>query len=113
MTAENHLAEIQTARQRLQSFGPDNLTSVELLGLVLGAGKGNELTMALAQRLLTDHGGLIGLARLNLYELCSEQGIGLARAAQIEATLELGRRMVREAVADRPQIMSAADAARW
>jgi DNA repair protein RadC len=112
MTAENRLSAIQTPRQRLQCFGPDKLTTPELLALVIGTGNSTDRTMELAQRLLTEHGGLIGLARLNLYEMCSEPGIGLAKAAQIEASLELGKRLVLDAIVDRPQINSPGDAAK-
>jgi DNA repair protein RadC len=69
---------------------------------VIRTGSANDKTMELAQRLLTEHGGLIGLARLNLYELCNERGVEEAKAAQIQATLALGRRLMREAMAARP-----------
>jgi DNA repair protein RadC len=55
--------------------------------------------------------GLAGLARASPPELMAERGLGLAKTAQLKAALELGRRLLVESPADRPQIRSPADAA--
>ncbi|MBL6960363.1 MAG: DNA repair protein RadC, partial [Anaerolineales bacterium] len=44
-------------------------------------------------------------------ELCAQHGIGEAKAAQIKAAIELGRRLTLEAPEERPTINSPADAA--
>jgi DNA repair protein RadC len=59
MTAENHALALEPPRQRLQCFGPDSLTTPEMLALVLGSGNVSDKTLELAQSLLTKHGGLI------------------------------------------------------
>ena len=51
-------------------------------------------------------------ARLGLPELCALRGLGLAKAAQLQAAFELGRRLALETQGARPQITCPADAAR-
>jgi DNA repair protein RadC len=63
------------------------------------------------QRLLQSLGGLAGLQRASYEEVCSQHGVGPAKAAQIKAAIELGRRLVVEAPEERPAIHSPAEAA--
>lgn len=44
-------------------------------------------------------------------ELCNQHGIGEAKAAQIKAAIELGRRLTLELPEERPAVNSPADAA--
>ncbi len=78
-------------RERLLREGPAALADYELLAIVLGAGRRGESALALAMRLL-DQGGLDGLRRLGAAGLRRVPGLGPARAAQVTAALELGRR---------------------
>ncbi|NOZ06149.1 MAG: DNA repair protein RadC, partial [Chloroflexi bacterium] len=55
--------------------------------------------------------GLVGLARTSLAELCTVKGLGVAKAAQLQAAFELGRRLSVAAPHEKPQISSPADAA--
>jgi len=54
-----------------------------------------------SEELLAERGGLVGLAGTSVAELSRERGIKKARAAVIEAALELGRRLSTEALAPR------------
>jgi DNA repair protein RadC len=101
----------ETPRDRLRLFGPQSLSTGELIALVLSTGPTREDALALAQRLLSDQQGLIGLAKLSLAELARLPGVGLAKACQLQAVLELGRRLAYEAIESRPTISSPADAA--
>src|SRR5512146_2052421 len=67
--------------------------------------------VTLGQQLLARFDGPPGLARASVDELCAVHGLGEAKAAQIKAALELGRRLLNAAPHDRPQIKSPADAA--
>jgi len=60
---------------------------------------------------LNTFGGLIGLHRANYEEVCLLHGVGPAKAAQIKAAIELGRRLTVEEPEERPSIKSPADAA--
>lgn len=74
-------------------------------------GSGRESAIALASRLLARWGGLVGLARASFGELCSEHGMGEAKAAQVKAALELGRRLLAAAPEERPIVRSPRDVA--
>ena len=89
------LPEVDRPRERLLREGPAALADYELLAIVLGAGTRGESALQLAMRLL-DQGGLEGLARLGAAGLRRRQGLGSARAAQVMAALELGRRSLEQ-----------------
>jgi DNA repair protein RadC len=98
-------------RERLVRLGPGALSTAELLAIIFRTGVGGENALALAGRLLAHFGGIAGLAQLSLSQLTAERGIGTAKAAQLQAALELGRRMTLAAPEERPQIRSPGDAA--
>jgi DNA repair protein RadC len=98
-------------RERLKKYGAGSLSNAELLAIILRTGVGGENVLNLATRLLARFGGLIGLARASFSELCGEKGIGVAKAAQLKAATELGRRLLIASPAERPQVKSPADAA--
>jgi DNA repair protein RadC len=62
-------------------------------------------------RLLQELGGLLGIHRAAFDEVLGVHGIGPAKAAQIKATLELGRRISVVTPDDRPVIHRPGDAA--
>ena len=75
-------------RERLMFLGPEQLSDEELLALVLGSGAATPI----ARRLLDETGGAQGLRRAGHQALCALAGVGPAKACQIKAALELGRR---------------------
>jgi len=85
------LPAAERPRERLLREGPQALADYELLAVVLGGGTAGEHAVALAMRLLRED-GLFGLRQRGAAALLSEHGIGPARAAQVAAALELGRR---------------------
>ena len=91
---------------RLHSYGPGALSIGELLVVLL-----NLPDLESATKLLADTAGLTGLAQKPLCELMEIRGIGTARAAQLKAAFELGRRLLVAAPHERPVIKSPADAA--
>jgi len=98
-------------RERLRALGPGALSDAELLALLLGTGTAREGVLDLAARVLSAAGGLGPLARLAASELAAMPGLGPAKASEIVAALELGRRACADPGAERPQILSPADAA--
>jgi DNA repair protein RadC len=80
-------------RERLASLGTEALSEAELLALVLRTGGGRCDALALASRLLREHGGLAGLAAALPAELAREPEMGFAKSAALVGALELGRRL--------------------
>ncbi len=74
----------------LHGFG--TLADAELLALVIGTGAEGESAASIAVRLLSEAGGLEGLARRSGQTLALGRGIGAAKATRILAALELGKR---------------------
>ncbi len=79
-------------RERLQKFGPEALSAQELLALVIGRGIPKKSVMSIAQELLVKFGNVKAINQATIEELSQIKGIGLAKAAQIKACFELGRR---------------------
>ena len=98
-------------RERLLHYGPESLSTAELLAILLRTGSRGENVLDLATRLLVEFGGLAGLVRATVSELSAVKGVGEAKAAQLKAGLEIGRRLLIAAPHERPQITSPADAA--
>lgn len=107
----SELATDERPRERLARLGPRALTSAELLAILVGAGVVGENAVQLGQRVLRRLGGLAGLQRASFAEICALRGLGPARAAQIQAAIELGRRLSVAPGESRPAVHSPADAA--
>ena len=80
-------------RERLVKFGEQALSAQELLQLILGRGVVGESVTVTAQKLLSRFGNLEKLSEASIEELSSIKGIGLAKATQIKAVFEIGRRL--------------------
>lgn len=105
------LPEDLKPRERLYRLGPEVLSNREILAILLRTGTQGENVLELAERILTESGGLQGLTRLSIHELEQIHGIGLAKAAQVKAALELGRRSISSDPTARPVINSPSDVA--
>lgn len=105
------LHESERPRERLAELGPQALSKAELIAILLRVGVQGENAVQVGERLLKCFGGLAGLHRASLQELTNERGIGAAKAAQIKAAIELGRRLASESPEERPTINSPDDAA--
>jgi DNA repair protein RadC len=91
--------------------GPSGLGDNELLAIVIGGGAPGVGALGLANAVLESAGGLHGLLRLMPDDLCRIAGIGAARAAQVLAALELGRRSLARPPPERRQMASPRDVA--
>jgi len=101
-----HLPPHDRPREKLERLGPAGLGDNELLALVLGSGTRGRGALELADRLIDAAGGLHGLTRAGVDDLRRVPGVGRARAAQVLAAVEFGRRtLVRDGVA-RPRLSS-------
>jgi DNA repair protein RadC len=91
-------------REKLERLGPSGLGDNELLALVLGGGVRGRTALDLANRLLEHAGGLSGFTRSGAGALRHVAGIGRARAAQVIAAVELGRRTLVRDLEERPRL---------
>ncbi len=103
--------EDERPRERLARLGPQSLTTAELLAILLRVGMVGESSVQVGQRLLQTFGGIAGIHRASFDELSSQKGVKLAKASQIKAAIELGRRLVAESPEERPAVHTPADAA--
>ena len=109
--AIREMPPLERPRERLAARGAAGLSSAELIGLLWGSGSRGRSAVDLAEDALARHDGLTGLARATDVELESVPGIGAAKAAQLAAAFELGRRLLADWPAGRWTIRSARDVA--
>ncbi|HEX7507333.1 MAG TPA: DNA repair protein RadC [Polyangia bacterium] len=87
------LAPEDRPRERLLSRGPSSLSDAELLAILLGSGRQGQNVVEIAHDLLARARDLRGLAESAEAELRALPGVGPARAAVIQAAIEIGRRV--------------------
>jgi DNA repair protein RadC len=100
------IAEHDRPREKLARLGAAALGDNELVAIVLGQGQPRAGALEVANETLAAIGGVAALARVGSDELRRIGGIGPARAAQLLAAVELGRRTVANAASSRPQMTS-------
>lgn len=79
-------------RERLLEKGVEALSDAQLLAIVLQSGRQDASAVDVAMELLSTIGGLQRLSQLGTEELCQIPGIGPAKAAQVKAAVEVGKR---------------------
>jgi DNA repair protein RadC len=106
------LPQGERPRERLRHSGAKHLSNGELIAILFRTGLEGENVLALATRVLARAGGLSGLARTSYESLCAEKGVSDAKACQLLAALELGRRVAALAPDDRAKVGGPEDIAR-
>ncbi|MBI5167456.1 MAG: DNA repair protein RadC [candidate division NC10 bacterium] len=87
------IPEVDRPREKLAKRGPTALSNTELLAIILGSGTKGENVLQVAEGLLKKYGGK-SLPQIDLEELMQNKGLGKARACQLLACFELGRRLL-------------------
>lgn len=105
------LPENERPRERLFIYGPEILSNVELLAVLLGSGSKRENIMSLSSRIIHNKGGLNGIMESTMEELVSINGIGKAKAAKLLAVVELSKRFASFRDGDSYKICNSKDAA--
>lgn len=100
-------------RERMVQSGAASLSNQELLAIILRTGSKSESVLQLSNRVLTTFEGLRLLKEASLEEITDIKGIGLAKAVQIMAAVEIGRRIGNLAFDDRYSIRSPEDGANY
>lgn len=99
-------------REKMLRLGPAALSETELLALLLRTGTGQATAMDLARAVLSSGRTLRTLGTRTAGELMRVRGIGPAKAVELLAAFEIGRRMQAEPEEECPIIRSPEDAAR-
>jgi DNA repair protein RadC len=101
--------ETERPRERLLTLGADALTDAQLLAIVLRVGRQRSSAVQVGLEILDRLGGLSGLARCGIDELCAVPGVGAAKAAQLKAALTLGKRALASPLSRGTKITSSRD----
>lgn len=101
------MPEDERPRERLERHGASALSNSELLAILLRTGTKNHSAIDIANSILNDK-GLPYLEQAEIAEMKSFHGLGSAKATQIKAAIELGRR-VSAFRTTRPQIKMPSD----
>lgn len=85
-------------REKLLAKGAANLSEAELLAIFLRVGVKGKSAVDLARQLLSHFGSLRSLLSASQEDFCAIPGLGPAKYAQLQATLEMGRRHLGESL---------------
>ena len=96
-------------RERLIHNGPEHLSAAELLAIILRTGSAQRSAINLAEELIATYKDLRGIARASVAEIAGCHGIGPAKAVQLKAAFELGRRVLTSSPVQLPAIKSPQD----
>src|SRR6185436_3148889 len=101
--------ETERPRERLLTQGPQTLTNAQLLAILLRVGRHGSSAVQVGMDVLDRLGGVAGLAQCGIGELCAVPGVGEAKAAQLKAALELGKRALAGPLTKGTKITSSRD----
>jgi DNA repair protein RadC len=94
-----HWPRDERPRERLLSHGPSTLSDAQLLAIIIRNGRAGRSAVDLGRELLERFGSLAGIEQAGMKEICEVEGIGPAKAAEIKAAVELGRRYQKPSLA--------------
>jgi DNA repair protein RadC len=100
-------------RERMYAQGAEVLSNAELLAILMRTGTKHVSVVQLAQQVLQATNGLHGLVESTVAELTAIRGLGTAKALQIKAGIELGRRLAKTSRDELFTVRSPEDAAMY
>ena len=107
------IPESERPRERLEQKGATMLNNIELLAILLRTGSKNKSALNLAEEIIRKYPNLYNLRNCTMDELTVIKGIGKAKAIQIIAALELGRRTSQYTLERGMQIRSPSECAEY
>lgn len=93
-------------REKLLQKGADSLSDSEILAIFLRTGTKDKSAIELARDLIAKFGSLADLLAAPADEVMNHSGIGIAKYAQILASLEMGKRYLAAQVKQAPNLNS-------
>lgn len=110
-TGVREMPQEDRPRERLTRLGPEALRDAELLAILFRTGTRKMGAVALGDHVIKYFETLRGLAQASLEEIQEVKGLGIAKAVEIKAALELGKRLSAFTEWDRIVIHTAKDVA--
>ena len=98
--------ESERPRERLLSAGAGNLSTAQLLAIILRTGGKDKSALGLARELLVQFNGLKDIEDASVAEFSNTKGMGNAKIAQLKAAFQLGRRLLQNEAGDAVKIPS-------
>ena len=111
MIRDVHIAD--RPRERLIRQGAESLSNQELIAILLRTGTKEESVLVLANRILSSFDKIQDLKNATIEEMMLVKGVGRAKAVQLLAAVEIGKRLYRKHSEDRFTIRSPEDAAAY
>ena len=110
MTIETELTILglpknERPRERLYKNGPHSLSLQELLIIILGQGSTKKSVNRISEEIMLRYANLQDLSHASVNDLCAVKGIGYAKAIQIKASLEFGKRFYLENIKSDPKFV--------
>lgn len=90
------MSECERPREKLMKYGPEKLSNEELLAVILRTGKKGQNVLELSKKILTQYHK--ELSEISYKKLSGVSGVGPAKATQIIASFELGKRLIHHKV---------------
>ncbi|MDX1557656.1 MAG: DNA repair protein RadC [Marinobacter sp.] len=100
-------------RERLLAHGAQTLSDAELLAIFLRTGTTGMPVMSLARHLIEEFAGLRGLLTASQRQFCNVKGLGTAKYAQVQAAMEMARRVMDEPLRQGDPLRSPEDTRRF
>jgi DNA repair protein RadC len=86
------IPKYERPRERLDKLGAQSLSLQELLTIILGQGNKKESVHEITKQIIVNYGDVQNLSAASVNDLCKVKGVGYAKAAQLKASIELGKR---------------------
>lgn len=110
---DTHWPEDERPRERLLAHGANSLSDAELLAIFLRTGTAGMPVMTLARHLTDEFGGLRSLMTASQRQFCAIKGLGNAKYAQVQAAMEMARRVMDEPLRQGDPLRSPEDTRRF
>lgn len=87
------IIKMERPRERLISVGVNNISNEDLLSIIIKTGTKNQSVKTLSLKILNEFKGIEGLKNITISNLSKIKGIGIVKAVEIIAAIELGKRV--------------------
>ncbi len=97
-------------REQLARRGADTMSNARLLAILFRTGSHRHSAEELGRELFNKFGSWSELDRASIEDIRQVHGVGLAKAVEVKAAIEVGKRLQEEAAAGMKRVTSAEDA---